>query len=274
MRFIGHTMGTPDLAPTESATLFARLGFDGMELICRQGTGFAPEVTEAEAGALAANARRLGAPVLTLTPYAWDFNSADAVKAAADAALLCRSVDLAALMGARYVRAYGGRPGPEGEPATAAFERAVQGLATHGRYAAQRQVTLLVENHPGTLTRTGRATRDLVERVGLASVRALYDPANVLHDTDEPWEETLALQTGLIEYVHVKDYFMDGKTRRACCVGDGLVPWQAILERLVAAGYDGPLSFEYEKKWYPADLPDAADGMKRSLEHVKRVPGT
>ena len=210
--------------------------------------------------------------MVTLTPYAWDINSADVDVAAAQIEELKRAVDLAVRMGGRFVRAYGGRAGepPEYE---ALFQRSAKALKEAGAYADAKGITILVENHPGTATRTGKATAQLVEQVGLAAVRALYDPGNVLHDTDEDWEITLEVQKDLIAYVHVKDFLIRDGERHACNVGEGIVPWREILPRLVEMGYDGPLCFEYEKKWHPEDLTDAEDGMARSLEFVKGVLG-
>ena len=35
------------------------------------------------------------------------------------------------------------------------------------------------------------------------------------------------------------------------------------------SGYDGWLSLEYERRWYPEQLPDAAIGMKKSAEYLR-----
>jgi sugar phosphate isomerase/epimerase len=269
MKFIGHTMGTPGRTVTESVAVFAALGLDGVELICQEGSAFNSTVPESEARRLAEFAADAGAPVTTITPYAWDINSADPAVAEAQIGELQRAIDLAEIMGATYVRAYGGREFTD-DP-EAAVRRTAQALTAAGAYAARRGIVILVENHPGTMVRTGRATRQLVDAVGLDTVRALYDPANVLYDTDEDWETTLDVQTPVIGYVHVKDYDDRSGKRHACNVGDGVVPWKRILQRLVEAGYDGCLSFEYEKKWYPDDLEDAEVGMKASVEFVKNT---
>ena len=221
---------------------------------------------------MAAAARDAGAPVVTLTPYAWDINSADPALAGAQQALLGRMIAVAALMGARFVRAYGGREAAAGQDAEDAFTRAVTALQAAGTHAADSGIVILVENHPGSVTRTGTATRRLVDAVDMAAVRALYDPANVLHDTVEDWRTTLEAQRGMIAYVHAKDYFVDpaGK-RRACPVGAGIVPWRAILTALRASGWDGCLSFEYEKLWHPDELPDAAVGIAAGIAFLREA---
>ena len=271
MRFIGHTMGTPGISVAESVAVFADIGFDGMELICQEGTVFSTDADDATARLAARTAADAGVPIVTLTPYAWDINGLDPAKAGADSAKLARAIELAALMGASHVRAYSGRAPAEGDGQADAVSRAVSALREAGRRARDNGVVVVVENHPGTVTRSGAATRELLERVGLPSVRALYDPANVLYDTDEPWETTLRAQSDAIAYVHVKDFYMDGDRRHACDVGEGIVPWGGILPALRRSGYDGCLSCEYERKWYPEDLPRPKEGMRKSVAFLKQV---
>ena len=269
MIFIGHSMATPGRTVYESIDCFRALGLDGLELICRPGTDFDSAIDNARAVRMADYAGYNGLPVVALTPYAWDINHPDAATADAARRELRRALELADLMRARFVRAYGGREQPA-DP-EGAFARTVDALREAGTEAADRGLVLVVENHPGTLTRTGAATRRLVDAVGLPSVRALYDPANALHDTGEPWQTTLDSQSGIIAYVHAKDYTVRDGRRHACRVGDGILPWRDILRGLVAAGYAGAISFEYEKMWYPADLEDAETGVAAGLRFTREV---
>jgi sugar phosphate isomerase/epimerase len=269
MQFIGHTMATPGRTVYESIDCFRALGLDGMELMCRPGTDFDSAIDKARAVRMADYANYNGLPIVALTPYAWDINHPEPAVAAAAGGELRRAVHLADLLRARFVRAYSGRE-QTGDPA-GAFARAVEAIRKAGSEAADRGLTLVVENHPGTVTRTGRATRSFLAAVGLASVRALYDPANVLQDTDEPWEETLAVQAGTIAYVHAKDFDLGAGRRRARNLGTGQVPWRAILGRLAEAGYRGPLSLQYEKLWYPGDLDEAETGLAEFLAFARGV---
>ena len=42
------------------------------------------------------------------------------------------------------------------------------------------------------------------------------------------------------------------------------------LEELKKVGYTGYVSDEYEKYWYPAELPEPEIGMKHNLEYAKK----
>ena len=269
MIFVGHSMATPGRTVYESIDCYRALGLDGIELACRPGTDFEGSIDNARAVRMADYAGYNGLPIIAITPYAWDINHPDPTPAAAARRELRRALELADLMRARFVRAYGGREQPA-DP-QGGFARTVDALREVGAQAADRGLSLVVENHPGTMTRTGAATRRLVDAVGLAAVRALYDPANVLHDTPEPWQTTLQAQVGVIAYVHAKDFSLRDGKRRACPVGAGVLPWRDILRELRATGYDGAISFEYEKMWYPADLEDAETGLAACLGFVREI---
>ncbi len=269
MRFVGHTMATPGEPVYDSIDLFRSLGLEGIEILCRPGTDLAPDVDDARAVRMADYAGYNGLPVVALTPYAWDINAAEPSTAAAAAGLLRRAVDLADLMRAGVVRAHSGRPCPA-DP-SGAWDRAVAALRQAGAYAARRGVTLVVENHPGTLTPCGASTRRLVDAVGLDSVRILYDPANILAHTDEAWETGLEIQADRVAHVHAKDFDWHDGRRRARPLGAGVVPWPAILAGLRRHGYDGTVSFEYERLWYPDDLPAARTGLAESMAFARQA---
>ena len=118
------------------------------------------------------------------------------------------------------------------------------------------------------------------------AVGILYDQANLTFTENEPWEEALPLQFSKIYHTHVKDLvFRAGNTGFTSSdvshpkeeernvitriVGEGIVPWPAILQAMKDRGYDGWLSLEYERRWHPQDIPDAAIGMKQSAAYLR-----
>jgi sugar phosphate isomerase/epimerase len=270
MKIVGHTMATPESSPEESIELFHRIGLDGIELVCQPGTTFDIDRPEEEIGRIVESAHSKQIEIVALTPYMWDINSPDPDVALAQIAGLESAIHLARRMGARYVRAYGGR---ESEDTDRAWAATVYALQQAGRVASTEGITVVVENHPGTMTVTGEATARMVQQVGLSSVRALFDPANVMYKSEEPWETTLEVQKEIIAYVHVKDYDMVRGERVACYVGNGVVPWNRILPALRDLGYDGYLSLEYERKWHPDQLPAAEEGLPPCASFVRKVLG-
>ncbi|MBU2670201.1 sugar phosphate isomerase/epimerase [Actinoplanes bogorensis] len=291
MRIAGHTLGTPDQTVPEALRLFRGAGLDAAEVILQDGyrSGIAPGDPRAVADAAAA-ATGEGVDIVALTPYTMDINDPGETVRSRAVDELKHAVDVAGELGAGRIRVYAGRwqPGRPDEAAHwAALTRSLQEL---GAYADGTGVHLCVENHFGTMTQSAVATAKLVREVGSPHVRVLYDQANLTFTHDEGYEPALAVQGDLISHVHVKDLvFTDanqpfhaaGTARveaeeravRSRVVGDGILPWQAILGCLQELGYDGILSLEYEYRWHPQDLPDPAEGFRRGAEAVRAILG-
>ena len=265
MKYIGHTMALPGLDIVEAIKLFSSLGLDGMELVAQQGTPFHIDLPDAEIERITAASREYALPIVTLTPYFWAINSENDAERRENINGLKKAILLAKRMGAKFVRSYGGKDTASGTE-EAKFERSVEALKEAGKLAEENGITILVENHPGTMTRTGTATADMIKAVNMNSVRALYDPCNVLNDTDEDWLTTFEVQQDVIGYVHCKDYRMKGTERVACVVGEGVVPWLEIMRKL--SDKELTISFEYEKRWYPDQIEDAVTGLPRCIKYI------
>jgi len=249
--------------------LFKDIGLDGIEIVVQEGTVFSLLTEEEKVEEIIDKAKELNLEIVTLTPYFWDINNIEKECAKKNIKGMKDAILLAKRMGASFVRAYGGRE-KAGGSYMENWLNTVSALKEIGRYAAEYGITVLVENHPGTMTRTGEDTRRIIDEVGLDNVKALYDPANVMYDTNENWEYTLNVQKDVIGYVHVKDYFIENGKRKACVVGKGIVPWNQIM-KILSSSYDGYLSFEYEKRWHPEQLEDAQTGLKACFEYIRKV---
>jgi sugar phosphate isomerase/epimerase len=280
-------MGTPSRTPAEALELFARIGIQGIELIMQDDYKSAVPTT-VSATALREIRKRasdLGVEIAFLTPYITALNSLDDATYRAQVDLLRRAVDAAAELGAPGLRVYGGKEVPEAawQPH---FNRLVAGLRIGGELAQQAAVKLAVENHQTTMTVSARKTMEVIRAVNLPNVGVLYDQVNLSHMHQEDVPEALELQRGRIIHVHVKDYvkkpgrerstsdnvaFMpaEGRSIITKVVGAGIVPWARIIPALRATGYDGWLSLELEKRWYPDELPSEEEAFRRSAAFLK-----
>lgn len=279
MRMLLHTMATPGLDPVGALDLARELGLAGLDLICQAGyrCAIAPDAEIETARALRAEADRRGLVIGALTPYEKRFNGADAGERAAALAALQYAVDLADALGARSIRVLGGTEVPAAEWPSAA-ERLVDSLKRAAPYAASREIDLNIENHDGTMCDTAERTAEICRRIGAANVGIVYDPANLMRDGKEQFPEGHTLQADAIRLVHVKDYrFVPGAvrsganevSRRSVPVGQGDVPWKAIVAALSAQGYAGDLTLEYEMRWVPDQLPPTRIGAAMSRDFLQ-----
>jgi L-ribulose-5-phosphate 3-epimerase len=289
---LGHTLGTPGLSPTEALDLFARAGLDGAEIIWQN--GYKSAIPEDDDGtvreAVKRSAKALGLRIGALTPYMTDLNSLDEGVRRGDIARFRAAIDVASDLECPRMRVYGGKlvettPVDEIGPRRA---RLVESLVEIGEYAHRHGVVLCVENHFSTMTVSAAETVAIVSEVGSPGVGILYDQANLAFTHREDFPEAIALQEKWIRHVHVKDLeFIDAgrllstsdvasidKSKRvhmSRMIGEGILDWAPIIERLKSSGYDGSYSLEYEYRWNPEDLPEPGTGIPESARRLRAL---
>lgn len=245
------TLGSPAWTLEQVVTGGNRYGFDGVELRMIRGEvelrklpEFAPSNLES-ARRLVEGAElevfcvdtslRLGA--LAGSKRAEQLDEADAM------------FTIAQGLGAPYARVFAGEF--EGRaPTPADFPLFRDQLATFAELARSFGVRVLLETHD--TCSTGRSVADLWAS-GDAEI-----PAGVLWDVlhsyrhGESFAETLSAIGDRTELVHIKD---SGRLSPDAfdlkLIGEGVVPIRDAVSQLQARGYDGYLSFEWEKGWHP-----------------------
>ncbi|WOP19632.1 sugar phosphate isomerase/epimerase family protein [Raineyella sp. LH-20] len=291
---LGHTLGTPDRTLEQALDLFRDAGADGAEIIWQDGYSSAlPEPRGAvDLTAVGRMADERGLVIGALTPYVTGINSLDEDERRHDVQRLSWCIDDAAALGCPRIRVYAGAFSTEQHRANAdaMWDRLVESLGELGQYAAQRGVTLCVENHFSTMTVSAKQSVRLMQAVSHPAVGILYDQANLTFTHDEEYREAIALQAPWIKHVHVKDLeFIDPNRRlstptvshiqdedrvhRSRMIGEGVLDWTAVLTALVATGYDGSYSLEYEYRWNPQDLPEPAVGFAESTRRLQAALG-
>jgi L-ribulose-5-phosphate 3-epimerase len=287
MRFAGHTLGTPEQTVPEALALFAAAGLDAAEVIYQDGYRSGLPLRDRRSAERARQASEdLGVPIVGLTPYTTGINALGDGEWRTAVDEFRGAIEIAHVVGADRLRVYAGSWHSGDQDHAAHWNRLVAALRALAPEASDAGVRLCVENHFGTMTRSAAETARLVREVDHDAVRVLYDQANLTFTHDESYEEALRLQGDLIGHVHVKDLvFTDveapfrasetarvassERTVRSRVVGDGVVPWAAILSSLFTLGYDDVLSLEYEYRWHPQDLPEPAVGFARSAAALR-----
>ena len=270
MKIVGHTMGTPEATVFEALDLFAELGLDGIEIICAEDypCGLNLATSQGELDALRQRAAGAGLIIAGLVPYAKDMNHPEAPARQKAVANLKRVVDFAAALDCPAIRVFGGHevlPAEQGK----ALGWLAGSLREVGEYAQAADIELNIENHMDTMATSAEMTMAIVRAVDLPNVGVLYDQANLTYMNSEIHEMAIALQGPRIQHVHVKDFFWRGTERIATVLGHGIVPWAEIVAALTNRGYDGFYSLEYERRWFPHQLPPPEVGMKLCLDFLR-----
>ncbi|MBB6439769.1 sugar phosphate isomerase/epimerase family protein [Streptomyces candidus] len=222
----------------QAAATSAHLGFDGLEI--RSSNGVPPHhMNDATLDRVRDTVARHGLAVAGFDPPAL---KCDLPRTAAgtDAAreLVAASVRRAERLGAPFVRIFTfyrqGDPDPR--KAAAVAREVLDGVPT-GR------VPLLVETGMRTNSPTMRHTLEFLDALGDDRLGVLWDPGNSVFSGWDPvpFPRDYALGRERIRHVHVKD--PDGQ-RAYVRLGDGDLPWPAILARLAEDGYRGWVSLE------------------------------
>jgi sugar phosphate isomerase/epimerase len=159
-------------------------------------------------------------------------------------------IDLAAALGAPYVRVFGNDiKGPRQE----VIARVASGLHELGEYAGPRNVTVIIESH-GDFT-DSPTLKDILTRANSDHVALLWDAHHTFATSHEEPEFTVAQLGKWIRHTHLKDSVPDGKdgeeNRRYVLTGKGDVPIERQIRALVSIGYKGMYCFEWEKVWHP-----------------------
>ena len=121
-----------------------------------------------------------------------------------------------------------------------------------------------------------RDTVRFVQDVGMSNVGILLDYAWVELAGVEHGAEAVRLAAPYLKHVHIKDWTLETRTPLKKCsalMGKGTVDWKPVLAELGKIGYDGYICDEYEKYWYPEELPSTEEGMSHNLNFVRENLG-
>jgi sugar phosphate isomerase/epimerase len=237
--------------------LFARLGFTDLDLnlnhIVERGAG----VDEIRS-TLDANDQRVW-----IASGGWCDFFDEGVKAGETEASVERQIALARRLGVDRLRLFFGRLPFERYTAAASTEAAAGIRRIADRHP---EMTLLFENHDGASSRP-EVCKSILEAVDRANVRLIFDPINFEHRGVRTLDALTVVQP-LIGHVHLKGYVhvRQGSGGQAggefCGFGEGDVDLQPALRALIAGGYRGDFTVEYE---------GAGDRTLRLYESVRRA---
>lgn len=249
MKLALNTLGCPDWTWAQIMDEAVRMGYEGIEvrgireeLVLPRCTPFLPANIEATKDALQSR----GLAICCLSTSC-SFHSPDRYEDAIREGKA--AIDLAERLGVPYIRVFG-----DAIPDKADKERAIAavaaGLQTLGAYAESKPVRVLIETHGDFADHDDLLA--VLLRTHSPAIGVLWDmQVTFKHGDGQSPEATFAKLGAYIRHVHVKDMIGSYESGRICLPGEGDVPIAACLALLREHGYDGYLSFEWEKRWHP-----------------------
>jgi sugar phosphate isomerase/epimerase len=262
---------------SEWIALATRLGFKHLEFGI--GGNWPGRLSESPTAADVAAFNRLAKSHGVTTHYCClenDFTRPDAAGHATQVRTALAQLAPAADCGAKVVRLFAGFT-PAEQVTEQTFQRLLDALHQSAAAAAKLGMTIAIETHgaisqnaDGSLSHrhTVSTRRDFIERLRKEMPREVafnYDPGNLKAADPDDKRYALDLLAGRVTYCHLKDWKRKGTGWVACAPGDDDIDYGKLLP---VKGYDGVYLIEYEP------LEDTEDGIKRSLEYLRRViPG-
>jgi sugar phosphate isomerase/epimerase len=160
---------------------------------------------------------------------------------------------------------------PPGDDPEAHRDEVMARMAELARRAADRGVTLMLENEKGIYGDTAARVHDILTTVASPSLAHAFDPANYV-EVGQPIEAAWELLKPAVAHFHVKDY---SQTLHKCVpAGEGDGRFAYLLKDAAASGYDGFVVLEphltVAEMSYgftgPERFADAAGALKRILD--------
>ncbi len=176
------------------------------------------------------------------------------------------AIDLAADLGASFVRTFGGEYG--GGELHGIVERTAEAYREVLDYARARGVVLLIETHDAWCD--SAHVRAVVERVNDPHLAVLWDLMHPARMFERP-EETMGVLGPFTRHLHAHDGEFTGENGRLVTVplGEGSIDHATPLRLLAESGYDGFVSVEVIHK--PGSDHDPDPVLRQYAESLKTM---
>jgi sugar phosphate isomerase/epimerase len=249
------TLACPDW-PIELVIAKAKeFGYGGMEWRGGPHGHLQPNLPPTKISAIRQGCSEAGLISLAVTAYT-GFVSSSAKERQANVDELQRYADLAAALGAKYVRTFLGEL-PEGTKIERSmYEKISDCLRQAADHAQSVGVIIAIEPHDNFVRSSSIVP--ILTRINHPALQVIWDIGNTFA-ADEAPAEGFALLKDHIAYVQVKDGRKSTDGWQLCSLGKGNVPLREAFELLLSNEYHGAVSVEWEYAWHPElDPPEIA----------------
>lgn len=259
MKLCFSTLGCVENSLQQIIELAVSYGMDGVEF---RGVGgqmdntkieaFSPQLADSTRAALGASGIR---SVVLGTSCA--FHNEKKRASAAKEGRQC--IDIAQRMGIPYIRVFGNNIEGDREECIPSVAMGIGDLCAYG---AERGVGVLLEVH-GDFNTAESLEPIIRANSQYSGFGLIWDIAHSHRACGKRWQSFYEAVRPYVRHMHVKDVRdADGKL---VLPGDGDIPITDIVGCVVADGYDGYFSLEWEKKWHP-ELADLSVALERFVE--------
>lgn len=257
------TYSTPAWSVARIAERAAALGFEAVELRAFDGANVPADLDAAACAAIRRTVEDRGLRIAVVgTSCRFAPSAEEAARSVQDG---LRYIEIAARLGAPLIRVFGGAFDRSAVGEEAAVGRVAESLARLAEPASQAGVRLALETHDGFSAGAlvGRALR----QVNHPSVGACWDWLHPVRVGESP-RETAEHLRGFLIHAHTKDARRDEQGRwHAEHFGHGILPLGDIYAEMMAQGYEGPLSFEWER----GGDPDPEEALRRYVQGIRAL---
>ncbi|MEQ4207251.1 sugar phosphate isomerase/epimerase family protein [Actinopolymorpha sp. B9G3] len=251
MKLSFSTLGCPKYTLDEVVSTAKDNGYEGVEIRFLRGEVALENLEEFSPSGIRKTKAALDAAGVTVAclDTSVRFTSPDPAERAKQQNAALTYARMAAELGTSYIRVFGGavpESPPEREETT---KRIAEGLAEAAAAVKAEGITAVLETHDSFCTSTQVA--ELLSYAPNDDLAILWD---VLHSyrTGESLEDTWRALGDRIRHVHLKDSSRYSPTEfNFELTGAGTMPIREFAGLLQREGYDGYLSFEWEKAWHP-----------------------
>ena len=260
MNLCFSTLGCTESSMDEIIAIAERFGICGLEIRGVGGVMSNAQIPDFAPDRIALTKSRLAdaglRPIVVGTSCA--FHNEKKLHAAAKEGR--ESIDIAAALGAPYIRVFGNNLVGDPEECTAGVIAGIRDLCMYG---AERGVTVLLEVH-GDFNRV-ETLGPIVDALGhMDSFGLIWDIAHSHRVYHRDWREFYHAMRPYIRHIHVKD--VRDADDALVLTGKGDIPILDVIRTLISDGYSGYFSLEWEKKWHPE-----LDSIDVALEHYTRL---
>ncbi|HEY8458458.1 MAG TPA: sugar phosphate isomerase/epimerase family protein [Actinopolymorphaceae bacterium] len=251
MKLSFSTLGCPSYSLDQVLSMAAENGYEGVELRFLRGEVALHTLEEFSPSGLARTKAALDAAGIEVAclDTSVRFISPDPQERAEQHEQALTYARIAAALGSPYIRLFGGSVPDSSPEREEAIKRIAEGLAEAASAVKAEGVTAILETHDSFCT--SAQVRELLSYAPTDDLGILWD---VLHSlrTGEALEDTWNALGDRIKHVHLKDSSHYSPTSfDLVLAGEGTVPILELVELLARNGYDGYVSFEWEKAWHP-----------------------